>query len=469
MIFSRSLQDGIFPTLWKKSFVNPVHKQGDRTSVLNYRPICLLSPIASLLEHIINTKLISYISPLISPKQHGFIPGKSVSTNLLQLSEEVTHSIENGHQVDTVYLDLSKAFDTIDHGKLLHKLHNLGIDLSLIKWFSSYLHAREQIVQVQGYESNSYIVTSGVAQGSRLGPLLFALFVNDLVDEVRFSNIELFADNCRISKTVRCTQDALDFQDDINRVVHWIMINGLTINTHKCQKITFARKNNLLSSTYFINGTRINEVDSIRDLGVILDKNWTFDNHIQNVLSKSSKCLGFIKRLSYNFISLDTLTYLFKALVLPTLTYTSIIWARFTQNRFEELNSIVKKFLRFASYKNGNPMGLRDHDYSDISRLCQVYRVESIHEYRDICFVADYSTGNIRSTALDRNFTERNLTYNLRFPRKYQEYAHRNNYVFNAPIYRIIRSWNTISEDVRRHLLDYRSKNLLKETVLKCF
>ena len=88
----------------------------------------------------------------------------------------------------------------------------------------------------------------------------------------------------------------------------------------------------------------INEVDSIRDLGVILDKDWSFDNHIKNVLSKSSKCLGFIKRLAFNFNSLDTISYLFKALVLPTLTYSSLIWAPFTQNRFEELNGIVKNF-----------------------------------------------------------------------------------------------------------------------------
>ena len=148
------------------------------------------------------------------------------------------------------------------------------------------------------------------------------MFINDLVDDVRFSNIELFTDDCKIFKTVRNYLDVLDLQGDINRVVHWITINGLTINTDKYQKITFERKTDVLSSTYFIKWTMISEVDSIRDLDVILDKDWTFENYIQNVLSKSSKCFGFIKRLAFNFNSLNTLAYLFKALVLPTLTYS---------------------------------------------------------------------------------------------------------------------------------------------------
>ena len=232
-ILSVSVSEGKFPTIWKKSFVTPTYKQGDKFSVSNYRPICFMCPIASLLENIINTKLYSQVSRFISPKQHGFLPGKSVTTNLLELPDMVTKAFGINSQVDAIYLDLAKAFDTVDHNKLLNKLSYFGIKGTLLEWFASYLSGREHIILVNGNQSNPYKVTSGVAQGSRLGPLLFDLFINDLVEVVKHSEITLFADDCRISKQINNSQDSYDLQRDHERVIKWVKANELTINKDK--------------------------------------------------------------------------------------------------------------------------------------------------------------------------------------------------------------------------------------------
>ena len=200
-----------------------------------------------------------------------------------------------------------------------------------------------------------------------------------------------------------------------------------------------------------------------------MDNKWLFDEHINSVIAKASKNLGFIKRLTKDFVILDPITYLFKTLVLPTLMYSSIIWAPFKQNRFDELNSVIRKFLRYASYKDNKPMPYWDHDYSLISKKCNLNRIESLHEYKDICFVSDYIRGNIKSETLDRNLIERNLTYNLRHPRQFMESTHRNNFVFFAPIYRMVRGWNTLPEDVRAHLMNGGAKEKLKSEVLRFF
>ena len=144
----------------------------------------------------------------ISPKQHGFIPGRSVFTNFLELSNQVTEAFQQGVQIDVVYFDLKKAFDSVDHCLLIDKLRRFGIQGSILQWFKSYLTDWSQVVSVSGNTLFPINVTSGIAQGSRLGPLLFAVFINDLYDVVKHSNLHLFADDSRLSKTITSFQDA---------------------------------------------------------------------------------------------------------------------------------------------------------------------------------------------------------------------------------------------------------------------
>ena len=200
-----------------------------------------MSPLSSVFENIMYSRLIVGIKDKISNKQHGFIPGKSVATNLMQLSNQVTNALQTGTQVDTIYLDLAKAFDSVDHQILLGKLAKFGLDKELLNWFQSYLKDRIHMVFVNGNKSEPYTASSGVPQGSRLGPMLFNIFIDDIVNVVENANIELFADDCRLSMTVTKAQDTTKLQHDINSITRWIDKNKMKINNQKCQKITFGR------------------------------------------------------------------------------------------------------------------------------------------------------------------------------------------------------------------------------------
>ena len=305
-----SLDEVIFPSKWKTSFISL---------------ISLISPIANLFESIIYQKLINQVVPKLSPHQHGFIPGKSVVTNLLDLTDQVTDAFEMGCQVDAVYLDMTKAFDSVDHSLLLDKLGNLGFDRKLLAWFKSYLEKRSQQVHINGVYSRRFEATSGILQGSKLGPLLFATFIDGIVTESECTLISLFADDCRISRVVSNLQDASAMQGNLDKVSRWLSINKLDVNHKKCKKISFSRSNSVLDTGYSIEGQIISKAEKIRDLGVILDERWTFSDHLGYLLHKSFKTLGFIKRLTFGFTSVPTINYLFKTLILQGLTYASVI------------------------------------------------------------------------------------------------------------------------------------------------
>ena len=147
------------------------------------------------------------------------------------------------------------------------------------------------------------------------------------------------------------------------------------------------------------------------------------------ITAKSFKMLGFIKRTTSYFTSLDTIVYLFKSLVLPNLNYGSIIWSPYTKDKYDDLNSVLKKFLRYASYKIGNPMDFNNHDYNNISIKCKIYKAESVHKYNDILFVLNNIKGNISSSNFKENFKESDLTYDLREFRQFQEVMQKRDYI----------------------------------------
>ena len=166
---------------------------------------------------------------------------------------------------------MTKAFDTVDHQLLLIKLQSAGIGKRMIKWIESYLLERYQVVQIRRFYSDSFKVTSGVAQGSRLVPLLFAVFINDIVKVVEHCTMELFADDIRLSLIISSNDDMVKLQQDLDKVIEWIDENKLSVNGRKCQKITFNRKTKNLETEYKINGIIVKQVERVRDLGIILD------------------------------------------------------------------------------------------------------------------------------------------------------------------------------------------------------
>ena len=200
--------------------------------------------------------------------QHGFISGKSCITNLLEVLEFIGLELDAGGQIDVIYLDISKAFDKVNHERLTHKLRMAGFGGKLLQWFHSYLTNRNQHVTVLGATSNTLPVTSGVPQGSILGPLLFVLYVNDLPDAVTSSQVAMFADDTKLFTTVKREDDCKRLQSDLDNLQTWSLASGLPFNEKKCKSQRITRKIMPITNNYKLNTLNIQQTDSERDLGV---------------------------------------------------------------------------------------------------------------------------------------------------------------------------------------------------------
>ena len=225
-LFNKSLNSGNLPTEWKLSNVIPLHKKGNKSYVENYRPISLMCMVAKVLECCIYNRLVDHIQKMLSDEQHGFLRGKSCVGQLLSVLDRIGKNLDMALQADILYLDIAKAFDTVDH-KLLQKLSHFGVADKVLNWFSNYLSERQQRVLVttacvrqHGATSDSLPVTSGVPQGSILGPLLFLIYVNDLPSSVSSPsvNVSLFADDTKCFSTIESLSDARNLNTEFKNV-----------------------------------------------------------------------------------------------------------------------------------------------------------------------------------------------------------------------------------------------------------
>ena len=199
-LYSSSLNDGTYPTCWKKSYVVPTHKYGPVTDINNYRPINITSIVSRVMEKIIKIQVVQHLlsNDLLSPFQYGFLSKRSCITCQLDYFDNITEHIDSGHSVATLFLDVRKAFDKVPHIRLLTKLQSYGITGKLFKWIHSFLTEREQLVKISHQLSKPQPITSGVIQGSVLGPILFLLFINDIVSVIKYGKPYLFADDIKI-------------------------------------------------------------------------------------------------------------------------------------------------------------------------------------------------------------------------------------------------------------------------------
>lgn len=351
ILFKRSLGEGVVPQMWKSAFITPIHKNGDRGKVANYRPISKLCIFAKILERIVHTQVYNSLASTFIPEQHGFLKNRSTASNLLTFVDRIALSMDSGSQVDAIFTDYTKAFDRIDHYILLQKLLAAGIHGNLFRWFTSYINNRSQAVAINGFVSSWHGVPSGVPQGSLIGPLLFNIFINDVNTCFTHSNFLLYADDLKIFKPIDTINDSLLLQQDLDRFEKYCAVNKLELNLAKCQFITFTRKQNIIEYNYTIKNCRLDKVSEIKDLGVIHDHKLSYDAHIGHISNKANRMMGFVLRSCSQFTNLKTLKILYCSYVRSILEYSSQLWNPQYDVYINRLELIQRKFMRFLQYK----------------------------------------------------------------------------------------------------------------------
>ena len=325
ILFQNTLKKGKLPDEWKHAIVTAIFKKGDKRKPNNYRPVSLTCIICKIIESIIRDKIMEHMenNNLFSNKQFGFLNGRSTVLQLLTVLDKWTKIIDEGGTIDCVYFDFKKAFDKVPHQRLIHKAEQYGIKGDIINWIKSFLDSRTQQVVINGELSEPKNVTSGIPQGSVLGPLLFVIFINDLPDQVK-SDMFLFADDTKIFRRISTKQDEVILQEDINEMVKWADQWQLEFHPDKCVKMSINNKE-LENRTYNMDDVILRNVKQEKDIGVIVDDQLKFEDHMYEKIKKANNMMGLIRR---SFIHLDEEMFLklYKALVRPHLEYANVIW-----------------------------------------------------------------------------------------------------------------------------------------------
>lgn len=443
-IFNLALRTLTFPECWKLGKVCPVLKAGDPNDIANYRPIVILSNFAKVFEISIYNCIYPSIKSYISSCQHGFMEKRSTVSNLVYFTQFVSNELDLQGQVDVIYTDFSKAFDRIDHNILLAKLTNFGLSNSLIQFFTSYLCDRSQYISYNGYKSDLYVSTSGVPQGSNLGPMLFLLFIDDLCKAISSEKL-LYADDLKIFRVIHNTEDCISLQNDVTRVEDWCIVNKLEMNISKCKILTYTRKMNPTYYTYTFNSIQLSRTNLIKDLGVTFDNKLTFSAHIHKTVEAAIKLLGFIIRNCKPFTNIVALKCLYFSLIRSKLEYCGIIWHPYYNTYSLLLENVQRKFLKFLTFKVDGQYPYRGIDQEYLLGRFNLHSLQYRRTLAAVIFLYKLLHSKIDSSDVLAYIQFRVPSVNTRLNVTFACPIARTNLILKSPIYLMCNAFNQIS------------------------
>ena len=353
-IFKLSLSSGECPDDWKTANVTPIHKKGDRTDPSNYRPVSLTSQVCKVLESIVRKHLMEHLTGnnILSDNQHGFREGRSCLTNLLELVESWTEILDENDGIDVAYLDFRKAFDLVSHRHLLYKMSKYGIKQQVLNWVEAFLSQRTQKVVIRGTASESFNVSSGVPQGSVLGPILFLIFINDLPLDI-ISPLSLFADDSKVfTRIVRGENSVCQgrwgkevLQKDLDNIKVWAEKWKMEFNVGKCKIMHLGKWNP--KHTYTMGGENLTVTTEEKDLGVIFDEELEFGKHIRVMVNRANRMLGMI-RSGFACMSQDIFKLVYPVMVRPLLEYCVQVWSPYKQKHIDLIEGVQRRAVRMV-------------------------------------------------------------------------------------------------------------------------
>ena len=342
MIFNLSISTGIVPEMLKIAKVVPIYKKDDAEKFSNYRPVSLLPCFSKILERLVFNRCVEYIDihEILNDKQFGFRPNHSTYMAIIQLVDKITNAVERNETTIGFFLDLSKAFDTIDHDILLYKLEHYGFRGIVLEWFKNYLSNRKQYVSYNSCDSELKDIVCGVPQGSILGPLLFILYVNDITNTSDMLEFILFADDTTILYSHPNIENQINrINEELKEVSNWFKANKLSVNASKTNYTILGTPRMVsnmdeLNLNVILDSTTLEKVKHTKFLGVLIDDCLTWKNHIDCVSKTISRNIGVMNKLKH-FVPIRILHYC--TLVLPYLNYGILIWGDTCKSYLDKL------------------------------------------------------------------------------------------------------------------------------------
>ena len=351
ILFNKTVKEGKIPANWKRAEVRPIFKKGSKQNPGNYRPVSLTSVVCKIFEGFIRDALYTHLitNNLLSSKQYGFCKGRSCVTQLLGTLHDWLLYLDDNIPVDCMYLDFRKAFDAVPHRRLLHKIEGYGVKGNVLKWVTDFLSNRSQYVALNDVASNDTPVTSGVPQGSVLGPTLFIYYINDL-PEVVDSLIKIFADDTKSYDKVESVDDNHKLQKCIDNLVKWSQDWMLGFNCDKCKCLHLGKNNK--KHTYTIQqGKERNNMGTTlleKDLGVNIDPKLDFGEHINIQCKKAKRLSGMIIRTFENKTA-NILIPIFNSLIRPVIEYGNVVWSPYLRKYINKIERVQRNYTKNIS------------------------------------------------------------------------------------------------------------------------
>ena len=349
-LLNLSLSQGIFPNEMKIARVVPLYKSGDVRLIQNYRPVSILPVFSKIFEKIMYNRIIEFVDnrEILHDSQFGFRKKRSTTAALIVLVDKILSGLNNGEITLGIFLDFSKAFDTINHKILQNKLSHYGIRGTALEWITDYLSRRKQYVTYNGHDSDFLSISCGVPQGSILGPLLFILYINDLASASDILFPIIYADDSNLFIQGNNLSDMISKANgEMRKIVDWVNANQLCLNINKTYYMVFGsrRRRRCDIETIKVNSNVVRRVYDTKFLGVILDSNLSWDNHIIYIKKKISKSIGIINK-ARKLLTKETLVTLYYSFIYPYLYYAVELWGCSSRYNLDSLHIMQKKIVR---------------------------------------------------------------------------------------------------------------------------
>ena len=464
IIFNISFSTGTYPEILKLAKTIPIYKKGSKVSTGNYRPISLLSNINKILEKLMFNRVYKFLEDqkCIYNLQFGFRKKHSTNHALIEITESIRKALDNNRYACGIFIDLQKAFDTVNHTILINKLNYYGIRGIGNNWFKSYLSNRTQYVSTQGFDSEIMEINHGVPQGSILGPLLFLIYINDLHKAIRHSSVYHFADDTNllnINTSPKKMQKQINY--DLKCLYKWLLANKISLNCFKTELIFFHKPGYPILNFDFkikLNGHKITPTDHIKYLGIYLDSTLSGKHHCEILGNKLKRANGMLSKVRH-YVPKEELKSIYYAIFSSHMVYGCQIWGQSRSTHVDKISKLQNRALRIINFKDrnasANPIYISDN----------IIKLQDFVKLQDCLFVYDYLNDSLPACFEDLYFKLNYLYFNVQTRNSnlgclFAPSKNTTRYGLNSITQKSIYAWNFFTKETKTDLTSLSRHNL---------